>query len=257
VVFHLPTSKLSRGHEDHWIPLSDLMTGLMMIFMLVAIIFMVHVDSDAKKAKLQARDAEVQAKNVERQAGVVKSIAFIYNDMRAQLYKDLYTEFQRDLLIWRAVLLKDLTVRFEEPEVLFDTGKDTLKPRFTAILDDFFPRYVGILSARKYKGSIEEIRIEGHTSSIWKNVQPERAYFENMQLSQSRTRTVLEYVLSLSQLDNQQSWLRSRLTANGLSSSKIIYRDGKEDIKASQRVEFRVRTNADERIAEILKAATQ
>ncbi len=26
--------------EEHWIPLSDLMTGLMMMFMLVAIVFM-------------------------------------------------------------------------------------------------------------------------------------------------------------------------------------------------------------------------
>jgi outer membrane protein OmpA-like peptidoglycan-associated protein len=154
-------------------------------------------------------------------------------------------------------LLKDLTIRFEEPEVLFDTGKDTLKPRFTVILDDFFPRYVSILSSPKYKDSIEEIRVEGHTSSIWKNAQADRAYFENMQLSQSRTRTVLEYVLSLPQLHSQQSWLRSRVTANGLSSSKIIYRDGKEDTKASQRVEFRVRTNADERIADMLKAAAR
>jgi outer membrane protein OmpA-like peptidoglycan-associated protein len=250
VTFHLPTSKTLSSQEDHWIPLSDLMTGLMMIFMLVAIIFMVHVQSDAEKVKRQALDAEEQAK-------VVKSIAFIYNDMRTQLYKDLYAEFEKDLPIWGAILLKDLALRFQEPEVLFDTGKDTLKPRFTIILDDFFPRYVRILSLPKYKDSIDEVRIEGHTSSIWKNAPPERAYFENMQLSQSRTRTVLEYVLSLPQVSSQQTWLRSRLTANGLSSSKTISREGREDIKASQRVEFRVRTNADDRIAEILKAAGQ
>ena len=28
---------------DHWVPLSDLMTGLMMIFMLVAIVYMLQV----------------------------------------------------------------------------------------------------------------------------------------------------------------------------------------------------------------------
>jgi hypothetical protein len=39
----------SRSQEDHWIPLSDLMTGMMMIFMLVAIIFMIQLKRDEKK----------------------------------------------------------------------------------------------------------------------------------------------------------------------------------------------------------------
>lgn len=38
-----------RSQEDHWVPLSDLMTGLMMIFMLVAIVFMIQVKRDEAK----------------------------------------------------------------------------------------------------------------------------------------------------------------------------------------------------------------
>jgi outer membrane protein OmpA-like peptidoglycan-associated protein len=75
-----------------------------------------------------------------------------------------------------------------------------------------------------------------------------------MQLSQSRTRTVLEHVLGIQKVNGQQAWLKSHLTANGLSSSKLITRDGREDVRASQRVEFRVKTNADEQIGEILRA---
>ncbi|HET9535392.1 MAG TPA: hypothetical protein VFP43_08630 [Mesorhizobium sp.] len=49
-------------HEEwHWIPLSDLMTGPMMVFMLVAMIYMVHVESDAKKSKQDALRAETTA----------------------------------------------------------------------------------------------------------------------------------------------------------------------------------------------------
>jgi hypothetical protein len=33
--------KQVSGHDDHWIPLSDLMTGLMMIFLLIAISYMI------------------------------------------------------------------------------------------------------------------------------------------------------------------------------------------------------------------------
>src|SRR5215470_12262241 len=60
-----------------------------------------------------------------------------------------------------------------------------------------FPALRPVLSSQSYKDAIEEIRIEGHTSSMWENAPPERAYFYNMQLSQSRTRTVLEHVLGL------------------------------------------------------------
>ncbi len=224
--------------EEHWIPLSDLMTGLMMMFMLVAIVFMVKVESDTKK---------------------VKDIALIYDEMRAQLYQDLHSEFEKNLPDWGAELDRDLTFRFKEPSVLFDTGKDSLKPKFIQILNEFFPRYIRILSADKYRNSIEEIRIEGHTSSVWNgSINSNEAYFFNMALSQSRTRSVLQYVLTLPQMQVQQPWLKAHLTANGLSSSKLIYHaDGSENKDGSQRVEFRVKTNADARISEILKTVHQ
>lgn len=220
--------------EEHWIPLSDLMTGLMMMFMLIAIIFMLKEESDANK---------------------VKDIAVIYDQMRSQLYQDLHSEFAKDLPGWGAELDHDLTLRFKEPDVLFDTGKDNLKPRFVEILNNFFPRYVRILSGDKYRNAIEEIRIEGHTSSVWNGgTSVNDAYFHNMELSQSRTRSTLKYVLTLPQVQNEQEWLKSHLTANGLSSSKLLkHPDGTEDKEGSQRVEFRLRTNADARISEILK----
>lgn len=224
--------------EEHWIPLSDLMTGLMMMFMLIAIIFMVKVESDSKK---------------------VKDIALIYDEMRAELYKDLNVEFEQNLKDWGAELDHNLTFRFKEPSVLFDNGKDTLKPKFTEILNEFFPRYIKILSTDKYRDSIEEIRIEGHTSSIWNgSTNSNEAYFLNMSLSQSRTRSTLQYVFTLPEVKEQQPWLKAHLTANGLSSSKpIFHADGSENKEGSQRVEFRLRTNADAKISEILKTVQQ
>ena len=44
-----PKPKRADAKEDHWIPLSDLMTGLMMMFMLIAIMFMVKIEADTKK----------------------------------------------------------------------------------------------------------------------------------------------------------------------------------------------------------------
>jgi outer membrane protein OmpA-like peptidoglycan-associated protein len=243
--------------EDHWIPLSDLMTGLMMVFMLVAIVFMVRVEASMDQVQLQRNLAEQARAEAEQKTQVMRDVAKQYYDVRSQLYDDLYHEFAADLPKWKATLDRDLSIRFDEPEVLFDTGKAVLKPQFISILTDFFPRYVKIISGSAYRDSIDEVRIEGHTSTIWSTqTSPEDAYFRNMELSQSRTRSALQFVLLLPQVADQKRWLTGHVTANGLSSSHPRFNaEGTENREGSQRVEFRVRTNAEARIGEILKAA--
>jgi outer membrane protein OmpA-like peptidoglycan-associated protein len=84
----------------------------------------------------------------------------------------------------------------------------------------------------------------------------DQAYFKNMELSQARTRSTLEYVLTNTRVFGFERWIKSLLTANGLSSSKPRFNGDKtENPIASQRVEFRVRTNADVRMAEILNVS--
>jgi outer membrane protein OmpA-like peptidoglycan-associated protein len=226
------------GEESHWIPLSDLMTGLMVIFLLIAVSYMMQVEADAAR---------------------IKQIAVAYSDIKDALFEDLQKEFKADLPKWKAQLLKnDLAIRFSEPEVLFDTGSSQLKPEFQAILQDFFPRYVHILTLPKYRAAISEVRIEGHTSSDWKNgaASADEAYFLNMELSQARTRSTLAYVLNLAAVRDQVAWLRKFVTANGLSSSRLILDDkAAEDVARSRRVEFRVRTDAETRIARILEVS--
>ena len=224
--------------EEHWISISDMMAGLMVIFLFIAISYMLHVRADKEK---------------------IEQIAVTYEKLQSDLYTDLEEEFKNDLNKWNAVLNKQtLSIRFKEPEVLFESGSAEVRAPFKKILDDFFPRYIQILRRSKYIDDIAEIRIEGHTSSEWQmGTSSEAAYIHNMELSQGRTRSVLEYVLkipSIGQNQEIQDWLTHYLTANGLSSSKLItYPDGRENRGESRRVEFRVRTNAEKRILEIIK----
>jgi outer membrane protein OmpA-like peptidoglycan-associated protein len=230
-------NSVAVAEESHWIPLSDLMTGLMVIFLLIAVSYMMQVEADAAR---------------------IKNVAVAYSEIKDALFEDLNKEFKLDLPKWKAQLIKnDLTIRFSEPEVLFATGSSELKPEFQAILQDFFPRYVRILTSPKYRDSISEVRIEGHTSSDWIRVaSPDDAYFLNMELSQARTRSTLAYVLNLPADREQVAWLRRFVTANGLSSSRLILdSQGVEDVARSRRVEFRVRTDAETRLARILEVS--
>jgi len=227
-IFH---SKKDNG--EHWISISDMMSGLMMVFLFISIAYMI---------------------NVVRERDTIKEIAITYNRLQNDLYNDLFNEFKNDLDNWNAIIdRQSLSVRFEAPDVLFQKGSYQLQDKFKSILNDFFPRYLAILTSEKYKNDIEEIRIEGHTSSEWQvDVSPDIAYFLNMKLSQDRTRSVLEYVMNLSQVSNQNEWLKNYLTANGLSSSKLITTNGIEDKDKSRRVEFRVKTNSEKRIVKII-----
>jgi outer membrane protein OmpA-like peptidoglycan-associated protein len=166
-----------------------------------------------------------------------------YDQIKTQLYIDFQEEFKEDLKVWRASIDSILCVRFQEPSMLFDYDKSELKPKFKEILNDFFPRYIAVLSREKYKDRIVEIRIEGHTDS-------KGEYFYNMALSQNRTRSVLQYCFNL-MTEEQSAWLKGLITANGLSSSQPILVNGTEDFELSRRVEFRVRTNAEKQLEEI------
>lgn len=111
--------------------------------------------------------------------------------------------------------------------------------------------YLSIIANPKYRDSIEEIRIEGHTDS-------DGSYMLNVELSQGRARNVLNYCLQMASKDSamkeMMDWAQFKITANGLSySHPILNANGTENKDLSRRVEFKVRTNAEAQLEEIAK----
>lgn len=230
------TTGFARPREDleHWVSVSDLMSGLMMVFLFISIALM--------RNAFEERDR-------------MRGIAEAYENTQIAIYERLQSEFAADLESWRAHINPlDLSVEFTDTEVLFEIGSADLRPRFQAILSDFFPRYMRALEP--FRDSITEIRIEGHASSYWNaDATPERAYANNMQLSQARTRSVLFQILANEPDPSEREWIRSHVAAIGFSSSHLVMRNGREDARASRRVTFRVLTNANQQIRKILGAA--
>ena len=182
----------------------------------------------------------------------IKEVAVAYQGNQVAIFESLIAEFEDDLEKWDAEIDRDsLAFRFKSPDILFATGKSTLTPSFQIILKDFFPRFLSTLD--QFHDVIEEVRIEGHTSSTWLGANEEEAYFKNMDLSQARTNSVLKYV-HFSESDNdRQEWIRNNVAAVGYSSSRLILtKDGVEDQQHSRRVTFRVVTNAETQIRKIL-----
>ena len=225
--------RTNKEDAEHWIDISDMMSGLMMVFLFISIALMRHA--------LIERDK-------------IKEVAVAYQNNQVALYEALKKEFELDLKRWNAEIDKDtLSFEFKSPDILFGLGSSVMRPQFKQVLSDFFPRYMKVLN--RFRDSINEVRIEGHTSSQWNTgVNPEEAYFRNMELSQARTRSVLLFVQGLKATTEDQAWIRRNVAAVGLSSSRLVLDEsGKEDAERSRRVTFRVISNAETQIRRLIQ----
>jgi len=229
-----------KSNSSEWMSISDMMSGLMLIFMFISISFMIQMQVDKDK---------------------MKEIAKTYEKDKAELNKDLYTEFSKDLEIWKAEITDDNVIVFNSPNVLFEAGKSDIKKGFKDILNDFFPRYIKVLSSKKYTNEIDEIRVEGHTSYGWNSTTSKQLiYLNNMTLSQYRANNVLSYCYSLDNylIKINREWLEKYFRANGMAFAKLKYKDKEEkiqDIAKSRRVEFKVQMKTEDKIYKILKVS--
>ncbi|QSE96555.1 OmpA/MotB family protein [Fulvivirga lutea] len=219
-------------NESNWISLADMMTGLMVIFMFIAINYILQI---------------IEYK-------------FVEND----IYNALLEEFKKEIESEELDLSPDGTVTFNpENKILFNTGSSRLTRDFNDILDDFIPRYIETLSNFENIDYVKEIRIEGHTD----NDPPksgEDSYKYNLNLSSNRAQNVLDKLRNsnayLTLPDSMKDRLEFLFTANGMSysralnkSSEIIYASSDKEIdkNLSRRVEFRVITSSDKLAEEI------
>ncbi len=116
--------------EEHWVSISDVMAGLMVIFLFIAISYMLNV-------RLKANEIIVYKNEVEK-------LLDAYKNLQAALYKELRIEFEGDptkktqfRTVWRGHLdMETLSIRFKKP---FTQGDATVPNDFKNVLRNFFP----------------------------------------------------------------------------------------------------------------------
>lgn len=230
---------MSAKGGSFWIPYADLMTVLMVLFLFISISYM----------------AMVQKKFSD------------YSGTRTEIYNELDSVFKNDFERWNIVLEDDLSIKFTNPQVLFESGKDEINPSFEKTLAEFIPKYIAIINRPKYKDAIAEVRIEGHTDNQkitdGKTGDP---FIDNMELSQSRARNVLAFFRNTPAFknlnDNDRNKLTYLVTANGLSYGRMLNDNDSLSYKAktgnisrnkSRRVEFRIISSTDKILNEKIK----
>ncbi len=224
-------SLFSRGEktDDTWVSVSDMMAGLMMVFLFIAIIYI---------------------RNIGQYFDDI-------NDIQSRLCTDLMSEFSdQERLDWKMTICEEgLLIRFTGDSHFLE-GSAKMLPKLEKILNEFLPRFYTVIG--NYREEIEEIRIEGHTNSRpCRGCNQFSGYLYNTSLSQDRSKNVLEFALNfLAQagtLSSLLDWSYSHLTAHGMSSSQPVLRDEKESFNESRRVEFRIKTTAEKNLEGLIK----
>lgn len=198
-----------------WLSISDMMSGLMMIFLFIGVSLMM----------------EVQKKEI------------IVQDIKADLDKDLNQKFANKFKEWGISEVKDNIFRFNAPDVNFEINQDVVTDKFKAILSEFFPQYIEVLTSKKYKNYIKEIRIEGHTDSGYSLAfNKNEGYIYNIDLSQRRSKNVLLFLTELETFQTNEAFMTQKIRVNGFGSSVPVLDENtsKENFILSRRVDFRV-----------------
>lgn len=235
---------MKESSDNNWISFSDIMTVLMIIFLFISISYMMQV----KKEQSQ-RDE-------------------IFEEFKAtkeELYNELNSIFKDDFQKWDVQLDKDLSIKFTNPDVLFQSGKTNIRPYFSEILNKFLPKYFDIILQKKYQDKISEIRVEGHTDNVPAPQYDKDPYIANTLLSQERSAEVIKHFREMDYFKNlsakEITLIEYLLTANGLSYGRTVDDNGNLTINSNQpinnqksrRVEFRIITTSDKLIDKVLK----
>jgi outer membrane protein OmpA-like peptidoglycan-associated protein len=230
--------------ETFWIPYADLMTVLMVIFLFISLSYMGLVQFQKNQ-----------------QDEIFKE----YKQTKKALYTELDSTFKDNFKQWNvAIDSSDLSIKFNNPQVLFAQGSDVVNNNFQQILQEFFPKYLNIVLQEKYKDKISEIRIEGHTDTQ-PTGETDDPYIDNIILSQKRSMQVLRFVRKLPAFillkDEKKAQLQFWLTANGFSYGKALDDNNKftylskkpTNNNLSRRVEFRIITTSDKLVEKVLE----
>ena len=229
--------------DNFWIPYADLMTVLMVIFLFISLAYMGLVQFQKKQQD---------------------EIFEEYRQTKEAIYTELDSTFRDDFKKWNVGLDKDLSIKFNNPQVLFDAGSDYVKDSFQIILKNFIPKYLSIVMQPKYKDKIGEIRIEGHTDTKPTN-KTDDPYIDNVILSQNRSLQVLKFFrklpcfIELSQEDKTR--LQFWLTVNGLSYGRTLDSNNQltfiskqiSNEELSRRVEFKIVTTSETLVDKVLQ----
>lgn len=171
--------------------LTDLMTSLMVIFILLLLVF-VH--------RTAGKDAAVTDILLDRLRDDMKPFGFSDQTIK-------HDPRDRNAIL---VIVPDRLMNFE-------ISKSTLRPEGEQFLKEYIPEFAGVLCSETFRSSVESIVVEGHTDTYsWAGHPADESQNLNLKLSQDRSMEVVKNALAdLAGMEPRRSCFLEKLSATG------------------------------------------
>lgn len=196
-----------------WITMTDLMTGLVLVFIVMFLYTYISNNAQAVQEKIAKETATKTLEETFKKQNINASI-----EPNSGIVK-----------------ISDLE--------LFELGSYTLSDKGKSYLDKFAPVYLNSIFSDKYlEKNVAKIIVQGHTDSqtfVGKYSEDEQ-YMKNMELSLNRAYEVAKYMTNTPYNKNNGDKLRKMIIVEGASFSSPVLTNGKEDYAKSRRVELKL-----------------
>lgn len=208
---------------NYWMSFADLMSALLMVFVLLLVIVILDYREDLAEKEQQ-----------------IEEITNVKSDIIATLLEEFENSnmnVEIDPNTGAIQLATNILYAPNSAEITFEGER---------MLARFIPKYLDILLQEKYRDDISSIIVEGHADQTGD-------YLSNLSLSQERAFSVLKVIYGERFPDfAQKEYSKQVVTANGRSDVAPVYNAaGEYDADASRRVEFLFRLKEDEKLEEI------
>ena len=202
-----------EGGENNifWITMTDLMTALVLVF--IVLFFYTYVTSSYER---------IQSKLEQDRASKALQETLKNQNINANVEAGI-------------VKISDLE--------LFNINSYELSDKGKKYLDKFAPAYFNSLFSNDYLNkNVEKIIIQGHTDSqtFRGKYSADEQYMKNMELSLKRAYEVANYMTGTRYNKSNGDKLRKMIIVEGASYSSPVLVNGKEDFNKSRRVELKI-----------------
>lgn len=206
-------------HTDYWLSYADLMSGMLMVFVLLFSFVM-----------LSLKHTEATMPKPTPTPTPQKTVTVNRNSITNELVDALKKKNIR-------VTVRDGDVEIQS-SVFFDSNKSVLKKDGKDFLNRFAQIYFEVLTKKNNLAQVQEIVIEGHTD-------PDGTDLKNMELSQQRSYSVYKYLFTeywaKAGTSNRNALMaaQKKLSTIGQGENKLL--PGVTDKEKLRRISFRFR----------------
>lgn len=215
--FSIKKSQTDEGERPFWISYADLMTSLMILFLVVMLVSIVALTKSVQSV------AEINEEN-RKQALELRKI----RQEQAKL-----NETKQEVVRSLSEVAKKHGLRFRNKDTIdfgskarFAQNSHELSPRQQQTIRDLAPDLIQVANSREGLLTIRRIIVEGFAS-------PEGSYLLNLDLSEKRSQRVMCALLDPEPRNSEE--IRALFATAGASSTSL-----KKTREASRRIEMRI-----------------